>query len=233
VIDPDDERTALSKRAASARREAPAVAPDPDGEAVDERTLPARRSRAGAADAGARVGADPGPRRSSALPADIDATAVSARSVIPSDSELATQAAADSELATQAATHSQPAGPRRTAQPAPEDTGDDGTFVVRRSSRSATDPAGATAPGGASDPRARVASAPAAAAPAYRARPVPPAAASRAEPAPRAPQTYVDTAAEHAGRRRRGRRRVIVAAVAASVLVVVAAILLAVLLTTA
>jgi len=199
VIDPDDERTAVSRRAA------PASEPD-----VDERTLPARRSRTAAVDADAPAG----------LPDD--ATAVSSRSGVPSDSEVPTQAA----------TESGQVGPRRTPQPAGDESGDsDSVDLAGSRSREAAvpkAPAGTQRP---SSPSTRVAAAPDTAAAAYRARPVPQAAATRAEDARRAPQTYVDTAAVEAGRRRHRRRRVLVGVVAASVVFIAAALALAVLLT--
>lgn len=215
MIDPDDERTALSRRAAEvspddertvlSRRTSPGIDPSPDDE-PDDRTLPGRRARGGTTDAAVR-GASEAPRRSTALPPDVDVTALSARSAAPPDSELATQAA----------TVSGPIGPRRSAPAGTDDSGD-----------RAADPS-ARVDG--SSPRGRVASAPRADAAVYRARPVPSVTAARAEPAPRAPQAYVDTAAAEAGRRRRRRRRAIVAVVAASVLVVVIAVSLVALLT--
>ncbi|KJL40761.1 MULTISPECIES: hypothetical protein [Microbacterium] len=69
MIDPDDERTAFS------RRKAAAPAPD-DHDAVDERTHPSQRFS---------VGADA-----------VDDTVVSARSAVASDSEVPTQAATES-----------------------------------------------------------------------------------------------------------------------------------------
>ncbi|MDQ7878270.1 hypothetical protein Q9R08_09830 [Microbacterium sp. QXD-8] len=198
MIDPDDERTALSRRAV----------PKPADDVPDDRTLPARRRRAGTPDA--------------ATPADgdLDVTAVSARSLIPPDSDLTTQAA----------TMSAPAGPRRSGHGA-ADIDELTATVLRRPTGAAGAPASPTAPAGTPEPRARVASAPRADATSYRARPIPPTMATRAEPARSAPQAYVDTAAAQAAGRRRRRRRVIVAAVAASVLVVVVAVSLAALLT--
>jgi hypothetical protein len=193
VIDPDDERTGLSRRAVR----------EPADEAPDERTLPARRRRTGATDA--------------ALPADADVTVVSARSLIPPNSELTTQAA----------TTSAPVGPRRSGHP--EADIDELTATVRR--RESAAPAAPATPAGTPAPRARVASAPRADASPYRARSVAPTTAARAEPARHAPQAYVDTAAAEAAGRRRRRRRAIVAAVAASVLIIVVAVSLAALLT--
>lgn len=195
MIDPDDERTALSRRAV------------PADEAPDERTLPARRRRAGT---------------DAAPPADVDVdvTVVSARSLIPPDSELTTQAA----------TTSAAVGPRRRGHGA-ADIDELTATVVRKSTGAADAPASPAAAAGTPAPRARVASAPRADATAYRARPVPPTVAARAEPARSAPQAYVDTAAAEAAGRRRRRRRAIVTAVAASVLVVVVAVSLAALLT--
>ncbi|MFK4808561.1 hypothetical protein ACI3KX_22080, partial [Microbacterium sp. ZW CA_36] len=108
MIDPDDERTALSRRAVR----------EPADEAPDERTLPTRRRRTGATDA--------------ALPADVDVTVVSARSLIPPNSELTTQAA----------TTSAPVGPRRRGHPAADI--DELTATVRR--RESAAPAGPAAP---------------------------------------------------------------------------------------
>ena len=199
MIDPDDERTALSRRATAA---AGASADD----APDDRTLPGRRARAGTTDAGAPAPSVPAPRRSTALPPDADITAVSSRSAGPQASELTTQAA----------TASGPAGPRRSA---PADVGE------------ADDRPAGPARTGASSWQGRVASPPQVDEVAYRARPVPVARATRAEPGPRAPQAYVDTAAAEAGGRRRRRRRAIVVLAAASVLVAVVAVSLVVLLT--
>jgi hypothetical protein len=195
VIDPDDERTALSRRAV----------PELAAEAPDERTLPARRRRA---------------RTDAATPADVDVTVVSARSLIPPDSELTTQAA----------TTSAAVGPRRRGHGA-ADVDELTATVVRKSTGAADAPASPAAAAGTPAPRARVASAPQTDASPYRARPVPPTMAARVEPARSAPQAYVDTAAAEAVGRRRRRRRAIVTAVAASVLVVVVAVSLAALLT--
>lgn len=224
MIDPDDERTALSARGGGPRRQAPA----PVDRTLDDPTLPTRRAGGAAADPGVTAPEAPAPRRSSAPPVDVDVTAVSARSRVPSDSEFATQAA----------TASGRLGPRRGAPPAGGDAGDEDTNAARRNARATSAPTATptpptpAAPGEAPAPGGRIAFRPEPAPAAHRARPLPPAAASRAEPAPRAPQTYVDTAAAEAGRRRRARRRMAAAVVAASVLVVAAVVLLAVLLTT-
>ncbi|MBW9111028.1 hypothetical protein [Microbacterium ureisolvens] len=191
MIDPDDERTALS------RRNDPAPAPEHD-DAPDDRTLPSRR---------AQVQADAA-----------DATVISARWVVPSESEVPTQAA----------TESAPAGPRRTAHPpAPEPV--DASAAPRRapSPSLAAEPAAQASPA-----RGRVAARPTSASASYRARAVPPVTAVRAEPARRAPQHHVDTAAADAVRRRRRRRRTIAVVAAASILVIAAALALIALLTT-
>jgi len=169
----------------------------------DDRTLPARGVRDAAAVAP--------PRRSSALPPGIDDTAVSDRSAAP----------ADSELTTQAATASAPAGPRRSAHP-PAPASEEG---ARRTASS-----GPVTPATPSSPSGRIA-APPETVTAYRARPVPEAAAARSGSSPRIPQRYVDTTAAEGARRRRRRRRTIVVAVAASVLLIAAAVALALLLT--
>jgi hypothetical protein len=198
VIDPDDERTALSQRATAA------AGPSAD-DAPDDRTLPRRRARARTTDAGAPAPSDAARRRSTALPADVDITAVSSRSAGPQASELTTQAA----------TASGPVGPRRSA---PADAGADDR------------PAG-PARTGASSWHGRVSSPPQVDGAVYRARPLPAANATRAEPGPRAPQAYIDTAAAEAALRRRRRRRAIVVVAAASVLAAVVAVSLVVLLT--
>lgn len=195
MIDPDDERTTVSRRNDPARRKG--AAPAPVDDELDDRTQPSRRSSVGA-DAG-----DPG----------------SARWAVPSDSEVATQAA----------TESAPAGPRRTAHPpAPEPP------RTPAGARHAASPAPPTPEPATPSPATpgRVAAPPASAAAAYRARPIPPVTAVRAEPVHRAPQDHVDTAAADATRRSRRRRRTIAVAVAASVLVIVAALALVALLTT-
>ena len=200
MIDPDDERTALSRRATAAA--------GPSDDAPEDRTLPGRRARARTSDAGAPARSDAAPRRSTALPADVDITAVSSRSAGPPTSELTTQAA----------TASGPVGPRRSAADA-----DAGAGAADR-------PAGPARTGASSWP-GRVSSPPQVDGAVYRARPMPAARATRAEPGPRAPQAYIDTAAAEAARRRRGRRRAIVVVAAASVLAVVVAVSLVVLLT--
>jgi hypothetical protein len=198
VIDPDDERTALSRRATAAA--------GPSDDAPEDRTLPGRRARARTTDAGAPARSDAAPRRSTALPADVDITAVSSRSAGPPTSELTTQAA----------TASGPVGARRSAA-------DAGAGAADR-------PAGPARTGASSWP-GRVSSPPQVDGAVYRARPMPAARATRAEPGPRTPQAYIDTAAAEAARRRRRRRRAIVVVAAASVLAVVVAVSLVVLLT--
>ncbi|WP_341994227.1 hypothetical protein MRBLWH7_002105 [Microbacterium sp. LWH7-1.2] len=192
MIDPDDERTALSLRrgqASTPEREDP----------LDDRTLPSRRASA-EADAA-------------------DDTVISAGSAVPSDSGLATQAA----------TESAPAGPRRTAHPPAREPRD-----APAASRRTPSPAPLTPEPAARTSAAlgRVASSPTSAVAAYRARDVPPVTAVRAEPARRAPQDHVDTAAADQARRRRRRRQTIAVVSAASVLVIVAVVALVALLTT-
>jgi hypothetical protein len=199
MIDPDDERTALSQRASAA------VGTSAD-DAPDDRTLPSRRARARTTDAGAPAPSDAAPRRSTAIPPDVDITAVSSRSAGPQASELTTQAA----------TASGAFGPRRSA---PADAGE------------ADDRPAGPARTGASSWRGRVSSPPQVDGAVYRARPLPAANTTRAEPGPRAPQAYIDTAAAEAALRRRRRRRAIVVVGAASVLAVVVAVSLVVLLT--
>ncbi|MFE5407351.1 hypothetical protein [Microbacterium sp. NPDC056569] len=188
MIDPDDERTALSRRRT----------PEPEqDDAPDDRTLPSRRSSG-------RLG-------------EHDDTVVSARSSVPSDSEVPTQAA----------TEPAPPGPRRTAHPpAPDDVAarsDGGRAASVRPVDAAL----------AAEPAGRRAAVPGSGTASYRARPVPPAVVSRAGTARRGPQDYVDTAAADAAHRRRRRRRAVTVVAAASVLIVVAALALTVLLTIA
>ncbi|MFB7894105.1 hypothetical protein ACFC1I_18030 [Microbacterium sp. NPDC056044] len=225
MIDPDDERTALSRRSAPAP--APAAGPRADADdALDDRTLPSRRGgrrAAGAAD------------RAPDLPVDLDATAVSSRSSASSETGLPMPAAtSDSGIPTQAATASAQPGPRRGAH-TPEDPRSGATIVARgRRGPVTADPRTAEGERPATDapaPLGRVAHRPEAERVVYPARAVPPTTVPRGEPARREPQQYVDTAAADAARRRRRRRRAIAVVAAASVLLVAGAILLVVLVT--
>ncbi|MEV4687188.1 hypothetical protein [Microbacterium sp. LWH3-1.2] len=136
---------------------------------------------------------------------------------------------ADSEQATQAATESAPAGPRRTAHPAAHEPREAPAASRRAPSPAPLAPEPAA---GTSAALGRVAAPPASAVAAYRARDVPPVTVVRAEPARRAPQDHVDTAAADQARTRRRRRQTIAVVFAASVLIIVAALALVALLTT-
>ncbi|WP_109210493.1 hypothetical protein [Microbacterium sp. KCTC 39802] len=247
MIDPDDEQTVLSRRAMPARDADPGsgagsaesspaagAASDPDpvaDEPWDTETTQVRRLRRRGPALEATAPAARAEQPATALPPDLDATVLSARSGRAAEAELPTQAA-----------ESGPPGPRRAGSPQPvDDPHDDATILARGAQRSApvADPRGddgdrpaGVAPGAPAH-AGRVAQSPGNAdRVVYAARAVPTIPLVRSTPARQEPQPLVDTAATDATRRRRRRRRVIAVVAAASVALVVAVAVLVALLTT-
>ena len=245
MIDPDDERTVPS-RCSAPPRTGPAASVSVDDDDFDDLTIPCRRSGGGpAASSSAEASAtgsaatEPAPiepaatDRDSALPTDLDATALSARSRALSDA---------GPSPTQAATGSAAGGARRAAHSG-DDPEDAATVVARGARRPApaADRASGqdrgrglptTLAGDVPAPLGRVAQSPSAERSVYPARALPPVPAPRPGPVRREPQPFVDTGAAEAPRRRRRRWRVIAVAAAASVVIIATAILLVTLVTT-